>query len=385
MSLNNVVSLQIRSASPQEPEAQEQTPSANQPSENHQETVVQTEARTGASHGFFLAGFGGAGLTDTGHSGGGVRFGYRGSVSLLDNKDLRLRIDPSIGAQIENRGAAYMTPGGEPIASGFTGGGLLLGASLRIVPNILEHRLSIVIPAVNIAVGGFGTAESTTVPLPATCTPDDFGRGECEPNAGPRTANAGTTGLQNFDLGAARGTSGIYLSVGGGLGVGFEILRGDWGNFRAQALFEAGYIYLAPSDGHAFGFPTLGGTLDLSVNLGGNAVEGPAKPETQTRNIADQPPPNEAWNTESVIRSQLPANATIRSVAFDGHDLGGSPYTVPADQMTAGPHTLHVVYDTGDGQERSMDLRFTSTEPRDVGTGGGGYDTEFNNEIQLNQ
>jgi hypothetical protein len=225
----------------------------------------------GPSHGIFIEGGYQGGLGDLGHNGGSVRFGYRPGFTLL-NGDTRLTLDPSLGLDIGHYGMEYETPGGEMADSSFTRYGGILGLDLRIIPPILDHRLWASLGA-RFGVGGFGTADSTTVSTPTGCTPDEFGRQECEPGAGPQTGNAGTTGLINPDAGSSRGTSGAYLYTGIPLTLGFDIARGAFGNLQATGSFEPGFTQLLPTDGHGFGYWSLGGFLGFRANFGGGAVE----------------------------------------------------------------------------------------------------------------
>lgn len=345
----------------------------------------ETVMGDGPSHGFFIEGFYAGGAGDRGHSGGGARIGYRGSLTLAGGEH-RLTLDPSIGLEAGYRSTGFMTPGGEAGTSAFTNVGAILGADLRYAPPILEHRLWASIGA-RFGVGGFGTAASNTVNLPTTCTPDDLGRGECEPDAGPRTGNAGTAGLYNPSLGAARGTDGAYFYFGGRITVGGDIARGDFGSISLYGAFEPGYFHLMPSDGHAFGFPTLAGILGLSGSFGGNAVERPPStgPIEDSGTIDATATPvaaeaNEAGRSAISLSADevrdlanLPAGATIHGVALDGGTEDTSaPYEFEA---TPGEHTLSVRYSRpGETQERlrTVRIRVGSNEPITIPEGGTG-------------
>lgn len=336
---------------------------------------------SGASHGFFLEGQYAGGLGNRAHNGGGVRVGYRAGIPLA-NGNTQLTLDPVLGLDIGGYSAGFRTPGGEAVQSGFTRYGGLLGADLRVAPNFWDHRMSFS-GGLRFGVGGFGTADSATVNLPQTCTPDNFGRGECEPNAGPRTGNAGTRGLMNFDSGSARGTSGVYLYAGIPLTVGIDIARGDWGNLRGVLGFEPGYTQLMPSDGHGFGFWSMAGTLGISGNFGGSAVQRPrrseAPAETRTDRASEQTrTAGEALTLadDAAVRAfgGLGADARILGVQFDNlPEDTSAPYEVPASAMTAGRHEIKIRYrNPGDTTDRIRVVPLNIGEPVRVPEGNNG-------------
>jgi hypothetical protein len=225
----------------------------------------------GVNHGVAVKGFGSAGVTDPAHSGGGASLSYVAGIPILDG-DTRLFFEPSVGFRFGGGSMDYQLPGGGDASSSFLSYGAVLGAGLRLVPPILDHRLWAGL-GLDFGISGFSSPDSEMVSLPPSCTPGDFGRGECEPGAGPRSGNAGTTGLYNPRVGNSRGASGVGLDVDIPLTVGVDVARGDWGNLGLFAQFIPGYSHLIPSDGDGFGFWRVGGGGGAVVRFGGSAVE----------------------------------------------------------------------------------------------------------------
>lgn len=344
-----------------------------------------TTAGTGPSHGIGLDGHGFVGIGDQGHDGGGGRLTYTLSVPVLTGNH-RLFFDASLGAGVGHYNRDYTTVGGEAANSAFTNYGGRLGAALRYAPPILNHRLWASL-GLGFGVFGFGTAESTTVSTPGDCMPGDFGRPDCEPTAGPRMGNAGTTGLLNPNLGGSRGTSGLGISVDIPLTIGVDILRTGIGTGSLYGVVAPQYTSLMPADGNGFahwGIAVGGGFL---FRIGGSAVEqaqsATETPRTETVTLSEQPPVGEVWNLDPVLQAQLPAGAQIRSVAFDGNNLSGPPYSVPAASMTAGRHTLRVTYRMpGETEDRVRELTVTVAAPVTPPPGDGFVGIEHNETIE---
>jgi len=237
---------------------------------------------TGASHGAGIEGYAVGGVGENGHSGGGARLTYQAGIPLVGG-DHKLHFDPVVGFDFAHFGKSYTTPGGEGVQSGFTTVGGVLGGGLRYTPPILNGRSWISL-GLRFLAGGFGTADSATVALPNTCTPGDFGRGECEPNAGPKTGNAGTSGLWNPGVGSARGTSGLFFGLDIPLTLAGRIATGTWGSADIFGGPMFSYRYLSPKDGHGFGSSGFGGFLGLALHFGGSD-------STQPKPAAVTPPP----------------------------------------------------------------------------------------------
>jgi len=229
---------------------------------------TSTKRGDGVSIGVGVDGYYTAGLGDNGHSGGGAQLTARFGIPLFSSDGHLLALDILGGGDVGNFSAGgdqYTTPGGNMVESSFTGGGALLGTMLRWQSPWL-FGLGVGVQGI---VGGFGSPDSTTVSLPTSCTPGDFGRGECEPNAGPKTGNAGTTGLYNPDLGASRGTGGIMAKVEVPVVASVRVAEGTWGGLDIYGGGKFGYTHLAPDDGHSFGFGTAGGMLGIAGHFGG--------------------------------------------------------------------------------------------------------------------
>lgn len=237
---------------------------------------------SGASHGAGLEGYAIGGLGENGHGGGGARLTYRLGLPLSDGAH-KFHLDPLIGADVGHFSKSYVTPGGEDVKSAYTSGGGVIGADLRYTPPILGHRFWMSLGARFLA-GGFGTADSASVSLPNTCTPGNLGRGECEPNAGPKTGNAGTAGLWNPKVGSARGTSGLFFGLDIPLTLAGRIATGSWGSADIFGGPMFSYRYLSPKDGNGFGSSGFGGFLGLALRFGGTD-------STQPKPVVAPPPP----------------------------------------------------------------------------------------------
>lgn len=241
----------------------------------------------GISHGVRVAGGYAFGSGDKGHSGGQFRVGYVLGVPLLGGPDAtQLYVDPSIEFTSGNRKTETTTPGGEKVISAYTPVGGLLGAAVRLVPSFFDHRFN-GSAGFNFGFGGFFTSDSKTVSLPASCTPGDFGRGECEPNAGPKSGNSGTSGLMNYEMGSARGTSGTFFSFGFPITLGADVLRGTWGSLGLGAIYEPLVRFIKPDDGHGFSHweHNLLGTA--TARFGGAAAYGNKAPDFDQDGVPD--------------------------------------------------------------------------------------------------
>ncbi|HSA59188.1 MAG TPA: hypothetical protein VLJ37_05835 [bacterium] len=225
----------------------------------------------GVNHGIALKGNGYGGVSDPAHGGGGFSLTYVPGIPLLTG-DTRLFLDPSFGFRLNSGSMDYQLPGGGEASSSFLSYGATLGAALRLVPPVLDHRLWAGL-GVDFGIAGFSSPDSEMVSLPPSCTPGDFGRGECEPGAGPRSGNAGTKGLFNPRVGNSRGASGVALDFDIPLTVGVDIARGDWGNLGLFAQFIPGVTGVLPGDGDGFSFWRVGGGGGVAVRFGGSAVE----------------------------------------------------------------------------------------------------------------
>ncbi|HEX5037747.1 MAG TPA: hypothetical protein VFX30_11360, partial [bacterium] len=140
-----------------------------------------------------------------------------------------------------------------------------VGAAVRLAtPWLLSGSIGFVA-----AVGGFLSEEGTEVSTPGNCEPDEFGRQECEPSAGPRKGNAGTSGVYNPRTGNSRETDGAYAYIGIPLTIGLDVLRGDFGSIALGAILEPGYIGLLPSDGDGTGYWSLSGGGEVVARFGG--------------------------------------------------------------------------------------------------------------------
>lgn len=244
-----------------------------------------TKRGDGVSIGVGVDGYYTAGLGDNGHSGGGAQLTARFGIPLFTSDGHLLALDILGGGDVGGFSAGegqYTTPGGENVESSFIGGGALLGTMLRWQSPWM-FGLGVGVQGV---IGGFGSPDSTMVSLPTSCTPGDdsgFGRGECEPNAGPKTGNAGTTGLYNPDLGASRGTSGIMAKVEVPVVASVRVAEGEWGGLDLYGGGKFGYTHLAPNDGHGFGFGTVGGMLGVAGHFGGADAVVPSDPLTEDK------------------------------------------------------------------------------------------------------
>jgi hypothetical protein len=209
-----------------------------------------------------------AGDLDTyGHGGGGARLNYVAGIPLSVGSAL-VALDLLFGADVGSFSRGFTAPNGEKVDSSFTKGSVVGGGDVRIHPPVLGNRLFLT-AGVRGSVGGFATAPSTSVSLPPSCTPGDFGQQECEPNAGPKVGNAGTQGLINPKAGSARGASGAALGVEVPVAVGARVLEGGWGSVDLKGGAKFVFNALIPNDGHGISYPSVGGFGEVSVRLGG--------------------------------------------------------------------------------------------------------------------
>lgn len=241
----------------------------------------------GVSHGAVIKGGYAFGTGDKGHGGGLLRFGYEAGIWLLGSSNSsQLDLDLSAQFQAGNRKAEFTTPGGEKTVSAYTPIGGLIETVLRFRPNFADHRIGFG-AGFNVGISSFFTDDSKSVSLPASCVPGDFGRGECEPTAGPRTGNSGKAGLQNFDLGAARGTSGLHVYTGFPINITVDAVKASWGTLRPILTFEPGLNFISPSDGHGFSHVTLATILGIGSHFGGSAAYGNKAPDFDQDGVPD--------------------------------------------------------------------------------------------------
>lgn len=338
-----------------------------------------TTAADGMSNGVALEGYYGGGVGSNPHSGGGARLSWVPSWRLAGDEHTA-HFDLPVGLDIGHFSMDYTLPGGGDANSAFTRYGLRIAPTARWVPPWADRRLSLGL-GVGLGVGGFTTPDSTLVSVPTTCTPDEFGRGECEPDAGPRTGNGGTTGLFNPRIGNSRGTSGAYFDLSIPLSFGVNIARGEWGNVGAFAFFEPGYTQLMPSDGDGFGFWSMRGGLGIRGSFGGSAVERPRRSGPSiddARTHSTEIPGGAAFTLadDAAVRALggLGANARILGVQLDDHPEDTSaPYTFDAAWMTPGAHTIKIRYrEPGDTEDRIRPVNITVGTPAPVTVPEGG-------------
>lgn len=228
----------------------------------------------GLSHGVAFEGAGTFERGDQAHGGGGARLDYYLGKAFTDN----LKLDGKAGLGFSSASREFTAPNGEAVTSGYKSIQLRLGAQLRYHMPFLDRLY--VAAGLTGKLGTLSTADGETVKLPATCTPikpgnpsdGNFGRGECEPNAGAREAPSGVgekAGLMNFDRGSARPTSGITLGLEFPLTIGADILRGTWGSMALQAGPSLNLTKLLPSDGHGFWFTNWGMHGGVLARFGG--------------------------------------------------------------------------------------------------------------------
>lgn len=350
---------------------------------------------TGPSHGLSIEGYYTAGLSDVGHSGLGLRAGYHGRFPLSSNQN-PATIRVSAGVDVGGGNRTYTLPGSMPGAnnasSNFTRVGASVGASIHS-PGFLDQRVSVGAGG-RVGVGYFGTPASTIVMLPQTCTPDDFGRGECEPNAGPRTGNGGNTGLFNPQQGNSRGTNGVALQAALPVTASVRIAQGSWGSVSASANAELGVTTLLPSDGRGVTFGHVAAGLGVEVVFGGyaatrNAAPTAGRPDVDATSLAEQPAAGQDWNlSDDYLRTLLPSDARgadtrIVGVAFDEREVTGNPRAVPANRMTPGPHTLRITYRRpSDTQDQVREIRLNAAAPIPFPGGGGVIQTNHVQEIE---
>jgi len=331
----------------------------------------------GPSHGLSIEGYYTAGLSDVGHSGLGLRAGYHGRFPLSSNQD-PATIRVSAGIDVGGGNLTYTLPGSmagaNNASSNFTRVGASVGAGIHS-PGFIDHRVSVGAGG-RVGVGYFGTPASTIVMLPQTCTPDDFGRGECEPNAGPRTGNGGNTGLFNPQQGNSRGTNGVAIQAALPVTASVRIAQGSWGSVSAAANAELGVTTLLPSDGHGVTFGHVAAGLGVEVVFGGYAAtRSVSSSESRTTTAASQTRAAGAslvLADSAAVRSfgGLPSEARILGVQFDNlPEDTEAPYEVPASSMIAGNHQLSIRYrnpDDSSDRFRIVPITINATE---VGNG----------------
>jgi len=249
----------------------------------------------GMSHGVLLGGSRTSGIGDHGHTGNRLTLAYMPGIPLSgpskdDKGKWTYTLDGILGLTFGSHSRNYMTPGGEPVESGFRTYAVTPGAHLRITPPSGDKRFYVT-PGVRFHVGKFTTPDGGSVSLPPSCSPGDFGRAECEPNAGPRTGNAGTSGLWNKDLGAARETSGLLIGFDALAGLGYRIVKGGSTSIDAQGGFIYSMTHLSPSDGHGLTSSGMGGFLEVIARFGGSDAYVPQKKETPPPAAVPPPPP----------------------------------------------------------------------------------------------
>ncbi|HSA59196.1 MAG TPA: hypothetical protein VLJ37_05875 [bacterium] len=242
----------------------------------------------GLSHGAAIEVHGTSDRGDVGHGEASLRPSYRLGVPLKRGDGLRLHLDGVAGVDFAKAGRDFTTPGGDGVESGYTSVSAVVGADLRLTPPILNHRLWAAI-GVRGLVGGFGTEDSEMVSLPPSCTPDQFGRTECDP-AGPRSGNAGTKGLWNPRVHNARGTSGTVLGVEVPVTVGVTAARGTWGSLDVFGGPKWSYRTLSPKDGDGIDFGAFGGFIGVAGRFGGADSAVPAKPAPVAKAVTPPAP-----------------------------------------------------------------------------------------------
>ncbi|HSA59935.1 MAG TPA: hypothetical protein VLJ37_09660 [bacterium] len=344
-----------------------------------------TTAADGMANGVELQGYYGGGVGSNPHDGGGARLSWVPSWRAAGDEHT-LHFDLPVGLDIGHFSMGYTLPGGGDANSAFTRYGLRVAPTARWVPPWADRRLSLSL-GLGLGVGGFTTADSTMVSVPTTCTPGDFGRGECEPDAGPRTGNGGTTGLFNPRIGNSRGTSGAYFDIGLPLTFGVNFARGDWGNVGGFLSFEPAYTHMMPGDGDGFGFWSMRGGLGIRGTFGGSSVERPRRPAGPTiedaRTHSTEIPGGAAFTLadDAAVRTLggLGANARILGVQLDDHPEDTSaPYTFDAAWMTPGAHTIKIRYrNPGDTEDRIRPVNITVGTPAPVSVPEGGTGEAF--------
>lgn len=348
-----------------------------------QAPTAATQPGTGASHVIRIEGNFSAGLdAPYNHRGGGARITY--GLSIPFSPGSRGSFTPVFGAEVSSvRSSAFTippTPGGEPAReahSGFTRYNAVLGGDFNLVMNRFMGSLG-----VRIGIGGFTTPRNVTPVAP--CMPGDVGRAQCEPTAGP--VDHHDDGLVYPSRGYPRATSGGVLTLSVPISAGAVVSRGAWGNASLFANVEPGVTILFPRDGNGYSVGNLAIGAGINIAVGGHAAErpqtAPSAPNVERRNlISEQPAANETWAlSQDFLNQHIPAGARVRSVAFDGMNLSGPPYRVPANWMTPGTHTLTIGYLTADGSVGTRELTVTVAAPQTV-TDGAIYGIEHNETI----
>jgi len=238
------------------------------------------------------------------HSGGGARLFWVPSFRLTGDQHT-LHFSLPVGGDVGHSTMGYTLPGGGDAQSAFTHIGPRAVPTLTWTPPWVDRRLAASI-GLGLGVGGFFTPSGTTVSLPPSCVPVDVSRGECEPGAGPRSGNAGTTGLIYPRVGSSRGTSGAYFEMGVPVNFLATFARGPWGHLAGGLGVEPGFTQVLPKDGGAFAYPTVTFSLGLQALFDGSAVENP-------RSVAVPPPP-------SIQAEQMPETTSETIAGKDAVD-----------------------------------------------------------------
>lgn len=233
----------------------------------------EKERGTGVSHGFGIEGGGTFTRGDKAHGDVRLRADYLLGVPVTKNG----KITPTLGLGIASASRDESTPGGNAFTSGFKSLEIQLGALYQYHMPFFDRLF--VAGGIMGKMGPIWTASADKVNLPGSCTPispknpsdGNFGRAECEPNAGPRQADSGTTSgtLMNYDRGSARETSGLMLGLQIPLRIGIDILRGSWGSMDLRVGPDLNVIKLMPRDGHGFSYVTPGVHGGVVARFGG--------------------------------------------------------------------------------------------------------------------
>lgn len=288
---------------------------------------------------------GGPRMGKWGHGTGALEGSYGKLVKDGEKADVWAKIGGKIGGGLWN----FETPGGEAATSAFYAAGLNGGVGVDFNPKGGKAHINL---GAEGSVSGFTSPKSVVVSLPLTCTPGEFGQGECEPNAGPTEGDAGISGIYNPD--AHNSVHGAGVAVSGALkaSVGFEVSD----NARVNFSVAPTATYLA--DRHPFGFNGVDFGLGVTYVTGKTTIPTPLASNpvvTSDGQTVDQTgttiAPNAAFDATSLIASLgLPPGTTpTRLEMTDGRgtvEASSSipPASIPADKMTAGDHTLRIYY-----------------------------------------
>jgi len=254
----------------------------------------------GLSHGVGIEGGGTFEKGDKGHADGSLHLDYYMGVPITTNG----KVTPTAGLGISSASREETTPGGETFKSGFKAFQVRLGALYQYHMPFFDRLF--VAGGITGKIGPIWTAASDKVKLPTTCVPNDFGRGECEPSAGPREADSGTTSgtLMNYDRGSARETSGWMLGLQIPLRIGVDILRGSWGSMDLRGGPDLNVTKLLPNDGHGFSYVTWGLHGALVARFGGVDAYVPSKADQDGDGVPDS---QDACPTEKGVPNADPA------------------------------------------------------------------------------